>query len=84
MSVFSLVLYLWSEQHDWQIARDTFGGFERYQYLSGPGRPDQCTKVRLGTVQDVLRRAGNAFAGFSPLGLPFDYMCLPPNSKLKV
>jgi hypothetical protein len=36
MSLLSLVLYLWSEHHDWQIARDVLGGDERFNTSRNP------------------------------------------------
>jgi hypothetical protein len=83
MSLLSLVLYLWSEQHDWQIARDVLGGYERFQYQSKPDQRDQCTKVGWEMIQGMLRQANNAFADFKPTGL-FQFMCLPPRSSIDV
>jgi hypothetical protein len=82
MSLLSIVLYLWMDQHDWQVAREGFkGDFERYRYLSKPDEPSDCTRISYTQWEALLRAAGNAFAGFKPSGV-FDYMCLPPKSVL--
>jgi hypothetical protein len=85
MSLLSVVLYLWVEQHDWQVARDVLkGDFERFQYLSKPDQRSACSKVTLADVQSFLKQAGNVFAGMKPVTTPFDFMCLPPNSSLSI
>ncbi|SRR6266436_4382354 len=85
MSLLSIVLYLWVGQHDWQIARDVLkGGFEKFQFLSKPDHRSECSKITLADVQSLLKRAGNVFADIKPLGIPFDFMCLPPSSSLDI
>jgi hypothetical protein len=84
MSLFSLVAYLWSEQHDWQIARDRLGNYERFQYLSPSDQPSQCTKVELSETQTMLHRAGNVFADYGFAPSVFRFMCLPPRSLLRI
>ncbi len=86
MSLFSLVAYLWTEQHDWQISRENLSNsnmpFQTFQFLSKSDDKRQCTKIDLSAIQAMLRGAHNVFAEFKPVGLPFDYMCLPPNSSI--
>jgi hypothetical protein len=88
MSLFSLVAYLWTEQHDWQISRENFNNsnmpLQTFQFLSKSDDKRQCVKVDLSAIQAMLRGAHNAFAEFKPVGLPFDYMCLPPNSSILI
>jgi hypothetical protein len=84
ISLFSLVAYLWSEQHDWQIARDRVGNYERFQYLSPPDQPSQCTKVELSEIQTMLRRVGNVFADYAFAPSVFGVMCLPPRSSIRI
>jgi hypothetical protein len=84
MSLLSIVLYLWLEQHDWQVARDVLRGMERFQYLSKADQPNDCSKVTLSSVQGSLKTARNDFAGMTPVTIPFDFMCLPPNSTLDI
>lgn len=88
MSLFSLVAYLWIDQHDWQISRENLSNtnmpFQTFQFLSKSDDKKQCTKVGLGAMQAMLQGAHNVFAGFKPVGLPFDYMCLPPNSSILI
>lgn len=88
MSLFSLVAYLWIEQHDWQIARAKFSNsnmpFQTFQFLSKSDDKRQCTKVNLNSIQAMMRGAHNVFAEVKPVGIPFDYMCLPPNSSILI
>jgi hypothetical protein len=84
MSLFSLVVYLWNEQHDWQVARDELGTIQRFQFLSSPDKTEQCTKVNIAKIQGQLRKIGNSFADYKLQGMPFEYMCLPPNSSIDI
>lgn len=88
MSIFSLVLYLWTEQHDWQIARDSLGdhqgGYEQFRYLSKSELPNQCSKVAFSRIQVMLDQVDNVFAYFKPVTFPFDFMCLPPDSSIHI
>src|SRR6476619_3660486 len=84
MSLFSLVLYLWHEQHDWQITRDNFGTYERQLYLSQPEKAAECAKVEITEIQSKLRQIGNVFADYKPTLTPSSFMCLPPRSSLLI
>jgi hypothetical protein len=85
MSLLSVVLYLWLEQHDWQVARDILkGSFEKFQYLSKPDQRSDCSKVTLADAQTLLKEAGNVFAAMKPVTTLFDFICLPPNSSLNI
>ncbi len=85
MSLFSLVLYLWNEQHDWQIARDVLGTFEKFQYLSAPNQTNQCTKIEFSQIQLELRKIDNFFADYKPhFSSIFPFMCLPPGSSINI
>jgi hypothetical protein len=82
MSLLSVVTYLWTLQHDWQISRDVFDDLERFTFLSQSDDRKQCTKITSAYLEDQMIKAGNTFAGAKLQGMPFDYMCLPPNSTL--
>jgi hypothetical protein len=84
MSLLSVVLYLWTVQHDWQIARDVLKGIEKFQFLSKPDQNSECSKIAWVDVKTLLNDAGNVFANVTPFGMPFDYMCLPPSSSIKI
>jgi hypothetical protein len=88
MSLFSLVAYFWTEQHDWQITRENLNSsnspFQTFQFLSKSDDRAQCAKVDFTAVQKMLRGTHNVFAEFKPVGLPFEYMCLPPNSTIVI
>jgi hypothetical protein len=85
ISLLSVVLYFWIEQHDWQVARDILkGGFEKFQYLSKPEQRNDCSKVTLANVQSLMKETGNVFAGMKPVTTPFDFICLPPKSSLNI
>jgi hypothetical protein len=88
MSLFSLVAYLWTEQHDWQITRETLSNssmpFQTFQFLSKSDDKSECTKVELSAIQAMLRNAHNLLAEFELMGMPFDFMCLPPKSSLLI
>jgi hypothetical protein len=79
MSLFSLVLYLWSEQHDWQTEWTSVKGYARFRSLS---TPKQCTKISFQNIQKRLEKIGNFLSGYTPVSLPLKCICLPPQSSI--
>lgn len=87
MSLWSLVAYLWSTQHDWQISRTTIATSlsinSSYAFLSDRNDKSQCSRVDWGTIQEALKRSGNLLSDIKPFGL-YDFMCLPPGSTIEI
>ena len=87
MSLWSLVAYLWTRQHDWQISKTItasgLGSNFQYIFLSNTKDKSQCTMIEWKEVRAILKRYGNMFANIKPWG-PFDYVCLPPSSAIDI
>jgi hypothetical protein len=81
MSLFSLALYFWTEQHDWQTEWTSMKDYARFRYVS---TPDQCTKISFRDVQERLEKIGNLFSGYDPVSPRFEFICLPRRSLINI
>lgn len=83
LALFSLLAYLTSAHHDWQMKKVTFGtastSVTTFTHLS---KPNECTTMTEGDLQSEFSKARNVFAN-APLH-PRGTICLPPKSTLTI
>jgi hypothetical protein len=82
MILFSLIVYLETRQHDWKMEERHYATststITRMQDKSNP-----CTKISYDYILRMLITANNEFALTRPI-TPFSYMCLPPQSSVRL
>jgi hypothetical protein len=86
MSIFSLVTYIVTKQHDWQTMRRRAkiqdGSIEFFQWTS---RPEDCSFISDDTIRHMLQKAENPFADvrWSP-DVTWRPTCLPPKTIIRI
>lgn len=79
MMVFSLLSYLTTPDAEWGLERKSYGNLQTWQNTS---KPEECTAYDEAQLRELLRKAGNDFAG-APLQLPTGKrLCLPPRTAI--
>jgi hypothetical protein len=87
MILFSLIVYLETRQHDWQMEERHYATststITTMQNKSNPENTAECTKISYDYIMHMLTAANNAFALTRPI-TPFSYLCLPPQSSVRL
>ena len=87
MPLWSLVAYLWTTQHDWQMSRTVIttasGTSSQWAYLSDKKDKTQCSKIEWPEIKSYLNQSGNILANIKPWGAA-EFMCLPPGSTIEI